>query len=89
MKYGTRYIYPTQYEYAGRNQHGDRYKQSGSPQVIVVTLSVTFDDAPNLALLIYLAATLKIPIKWNSSASPQTAEIEVVSVDALKAAGII
>lgn len=84
MVYSQRYIYPTKYVYAGVNQHGDRYKIDCTPKVNVVVLSAKFDDAKDLAILIYLSSQLGVPITWKGNTTPQTAEIEVVSVDALR-----
>lgn len=89
MRYRTRLIYPETYEEASRNQHGPRYKQKGAPQVRVVTLTAEFDSAADLASLIYLASQLELPIRWDAKATPQTAYIEVVGVDALTQAGVV
>lgn len=73
-----------EYEETGRNQHGVRYKKKySSKRVKIVVLSAKFNDADELAQLIYLSDKLRVPIHWDSNASPQMAYIKLASAEAV------
>ena len=83
MTYGTEYKLIDKYEYANSNQHGRRYKQVSQKHVKVVTLSAKFDNITDLTNLICLSDRLGVPIHWDSTTTPQTAYIKLISAEAI------
>ena len=84
MTYKTEFKRINEYEQTGRNQHGTRYKKKySSKRVKVAVLSTEFDNAEDLARLIYLSDRLGVFIHWDYIANPQVAYIKLVSAEAI------
>ena len=84
MVYSTRYLYLPQYKLASQNQHGSRFKLGGEKRLTVLLMTTTFDNAEDLASLIYISSKLHIPVQWDATSDPQTAFIEIVSTSEIK-----
>ncbi len=67
------------YEWAGTNQHGDRYKRVGSEQITTARLESHCKNAFDLRTLILLGHELNVPVHYNYTDG--TAYIEVVSAE--------
>lgn len=65
MTYETRYFYVPRYEYANRNQHGDRYKRKESKKVNVAKISCGHKSATEMSDLIALGHTLNAPVHYD------------------------
>ena len=83
MTWNERFTYIPQYEYAGTNQHGDRYKKTASKQVKVAVLTAKYDDDTDLRTLVLMSHTLGVPVHYEYESDPQTAYIEVVAKEDL------
>jgi len=84
MKYTMQQKWIDQFEHASTNQHGDRYKKKVSQKIVkVVVITARFDNADELARLIYIGSKLDVPIHWDSTTSPQTAYIKLISAEAV------
>lgn len=83
MLYGIGCKWIDKYEYAGRNQHGIRFKQGSQKRVRVVTLSAELDNARDLSTLIFLSDQLEVPVHWNCEVKPQKAYIKLVSAESV------
>jgi len=79
MMYSTKYLYLSQYELASQNQHGSRFKLGKEKRLNVLRMTATFDDAGDLAKLIYISDKLQVPVKWDATSDPQTAFVEIIS----------
>ena len=65
MTYISEYYYAPRYEYAGSNQHGERYKRKAAKQINVVKLSCKRDNASDLEDLVILGHTLNVPVHYD------------------------
>ena len=80
MIHSTRTETQRRYEYAGTNQHGDRYKIKGRKNVRVLTLSVTFDsESSEMWQFIALCSSLDIVPTWRTVDDEQRMSIDIVA----------
>lgn len=71
----------SQYEYAGSNQHGNRYKRSESKRIATVRMSTDCNNIADMRTLILLSHNLDVPVHYDYEDS--RAYIEVVSKEVL------
>jgi len=79
MRYSKRYTYIPKYEYAGTNQHGDRYKQTGTDKVSSCAMFADMGNVDDMRKILILSDQLDTPVTYDFDKTPQTASIEIVS----------
>ena len=80
MIHSTRTETQRQYEYAGTNQHGDRYKIKERKNIRIVNLSITRDNSNNeMFEFMALCSSLDIPPTWKEIDGKQRMSIDVVA----------
>ena len=82
MTWIKNYKYIIQYEYVSTNQHGDRYKRTGTKQVSVARISCERTDTVGLLKLILLSHTLDVPVRYDFN-DEQEAYIEVIGKESI------
>jgi len=82
MTYTTGYYYMPRYEFANRNQHGERYKRKPAKQICTSKLSCKRDNASDLEDLVVLGHTLNAPVHYDFKTG--MAYIEIMSGDAVR-----
>ena len=80
MTYETRCIYRDEYECTSINQHGPRYKRTGTKQIRVLTLSCPGNES-ELDDLICIGHMLNVPVHYDFK--NHIAYIEVISAEAI------
>lgn len=78
------YIYVTEYNWASRNQHGDRFKRKGTKQLSCCVISADITNAVDLRQLILLSDQLDAPVRYDFETQPQVAYIKVVSTEKIQ-----
>ncbi len=79
MKYTTRLRSITKYEYAGCNQHGQRFKVEEYTNIKATEMRCKCDNVKDMRCLIVLSSQLSVPLKY--AFETDEAYIEVVSID--------
>ncbi len=82
MEWSKRKSYLPKFEWASRNQHGDRFKRLPSKEISMVTLTAGMDSTADMQQLLLLSHHLDVPVTYNFG-SPNTASIEIAGVRAL------
>jgi hypothetical protein len=70
------------YQYAGTNQHGDRYKRVESKKIRVTRMSCKTSDPSGLMQLVLIGHHLDVPVHYDFDDS--TAYIDIMSADAVR-----
>jgi len=83
MQWNKEFLFKSQYECAGSNQYGVRYKISASKRFSVANISCETNDSGGLLKLILLSHTLDVPVHYDFK--EHKAFIKVVSADKLRA----
>lgn len=83
MQWRKGFIHVPQYEYAGTNQHGDRYKRISTKKISTSRLSTIVGEAEDIQTLIILGSQLDVPVQYDFDVEPQVAYIEVAGKEAL------
>lgn len=76
------YIYIPQYEWTSINQHGNRFKRTGTKRLSVAKISCKTSDTGGAQKLILLSDTLDTPVRYNFN--KQEAYIRIVSHEMLE-----
>lgn len=80
MIYKKEYVHIPVYGYVSTNQHGDRYKQTGTKQLRVC--KITASGESEHAQLIIMGSTLDVPVRYDFDS--QKPYLELVSGEEVK-----
>ena len=80
MIYKTEYIYIPVYNYVSTNQHGDRYRQTGTKKLSICKMIA--EGPSEYQSLILLGSTLNVPVRFDFK--EQQPYIELASGEEVK-----
>jgi hypothetical protein len=84
MTHNTRTITKREYEYAGSNQHGDRYKIKEYKSIRVLNLSVEFNsNTSDMWSLMAICHSLNVAPKWETIDGKQRMSVDVIAEKSL------
>ena len=81
MKWEKTFTHRTIYSYVSCNQHGNRYKATGTNNLSVCRMTADTTDATDMSRLVLLSHHLDCPVRYDFD--DHTAYIEVVSREKL------
>ncbi len=82
MTWETTFYYLPQYKHVSCNQHGDRFKKTGSKVFRIARLTCKTGNEADISCLILLSHSLNAPVHYDFE--KHNAYIEVMSADVVR-----